>query len=409
MFFVLAFIPAFAERNVSLDVFSTVTGSEQLSNETLGQGHAWNYTAEFDAHIVAAPAMTFEDNFQPDALLDVYFSKLSSTNLINISLKEAFVDFLFYDALSLKSGFIRLDYGYNNSSFHPLNVIQMLPELAGIYKKIMIGNSDQGYIGIPSEQLKFTVPEFIPDLKLSLEQSMIWNNITNLAMNYYLSKLGVIYKDLDISMLMGYNGNSWDVNNANRYTPVLGGSLSYRFPYDIMFYGETVYRYESYRPYISNTTFISKRSGSFYDVTAVLSYTLSKDPFFNNPLSTSLEYFYNGQGMTADQYSEAYSFLTNNPSNLAFGPLLLIPERNFYNYLLFNIGYTITDYKLGFNYSLEAEVESRYLKQTVSIGKSYNNVTLSAAVVFNQSGEEKYHLIYGDMDAFVYLQMMMSL
>ena len=159
-----------AERNVNLEVDSVYSAQEQLQNSYLNTRYGWTNMLELDAHLIIAPAMSFgSDNLQPDALLDVFITRETGTNAFITALREAYVDMLFYGSLSLKGGFVRLDYGALNSWYNPLNIVELL-NLETLYQQILIGNNRQGYEGLPTVQVNYSVPEFISELKLSFEQ-----------------------------------------------------------------------------------------------------------------------------------------------------------------------------------------------------------------------------------------------
>jgi hypothetical protein len=398
----------FTERNVNLEAAAVFSAQEQLRNSDLNTPYGWTNQIEFDAHLIAAPAMSFgSDNLQPDVLLDVFITRDTGTNAFVTALREAYIDLLFYNTLSIKGGFIRLDYGALNSWYNPLNIVELL-NLENVYRQIMIGNAKQGFEGLPAIQFGFSAPEFMPDFKLSFEQSMICTSRINLQDNYFLSKLEGIYGSIDLALLMGYCGNSWNESDTGRFKPALGGNLSFRLPYDLMFFGETVYRYQSFRPAVSGSNIAAVRSGNFFDATARLSWSV-KEPWFNNTLGTSLEYFHYGEGLTIDQYNDSYNYLTGTGLTAVYGPVFFRMDRNFQDYIYYTLTYNLTVPKLSFGYTLDAELGSGYLQHTLTVTKSYDTVMLMASIVFNQVSAKKYSLSYFDRDFAVYIEALISI
>ncbi len=394
----------FGDRNVTLEVDSVFSAQEQLKDSDLGTKYGWTNQVELDAHLIVSPAMSFgSDNFQPDVLLDVFITRATGTNAFVTALREAYVDLLFYNELSINAGFIRLDYGSANSWYNPLNVVELL-NLESVYQQIMIGNARQGYEGIPTVQVRYSAPELIADLKLSLEQDMISTSLTNLQNNFFLSKFEGIYGNIDLAAMMGYNGDSWNLNDTNRFMPVYGGSLSIRLPYDFMFFGELVYRSQSYKQVVTNG---GGRTGDFFDTTAKLSYSF-KEPWLNNAIAASLEYFHYGEGMTSGQYGDSYNSLTNSGLMNAYAPGFYRLDRDFQDYIYFTLTYSLIVPKISLSYMLDAELESGYLQHTLSIAKNYDTVTLTASFIYNQVSDVKYSPVFYDQDFAVYLEALIA-
>ena len=139
---------------------------------------------------------------------------------------------------------------------------------------------------------------------------MIDTSQTNFQDNYFISKFEGVYGNLDVAALMGYSGNSFS-GNTNDFMPVYGGSLSFRFPYDIMFFGELIYKTQSYRPIVTNGVLVTTRTGNFFDATAKLSYSI-QEPWLNNSISTSVEYFHYGEGLTPGQLNDGYNYMAGS-------------------------------------------------------------------------------------------------
>ncbi len=397
----------FADRQVDLALYSTVYSMHMLTNSVLMQSDHWTNNGEVAAQIVATPSLSYEDNFQPDARIDAYISRSLDTNDINISIREAFVDLLFYDTLSLKTGFLKMDYGYN-SYFHPLNIIEFVPDIRYLYNKINIGNQDLGYKGVPAFKVRAALPEFIDKLKISIEESMVWINFNDLSQNYYLSSITGAYLNYTMGLILGYSGNSFS-SDTNRKLPVTGYSFSASLPYDFLFFIEGLYKKESYRPYSQDNIYTEKRGNTdFFDVSFRLQ-TQKEEPLFHNMFSMSLEYFYYGEGLTKDMYGNVYDFL-KNPVNLAkYGQNLIVTERNFQNYIEAEFGYTLNGKNLTFGYDIWYEPISQLFKQQFSIQKTFNKVSLIGYLIYTQSGDEKYQLTYGGNDWSAFLNMIIEI
>jgi hypothetical protein len=405
---IIAFSAAYADRNVNLELDSVYSAQEQQPDNDLNTKYGWTNQAEFDAHLIVAPSMNLgSENFQPDALFDIFITRETGTNSFVTALREAYVDLLFYNSLSIKGGFVRLDYGALNSWYNPLNIVQLL-NLQSVYQQIMIGNARQGYEGLPDIQASYSFPEFITDFKLSIEEDMICTGLTNFNDNSFISKIEGIYGNIDLALLMGYSPESWDTGNTNRFQPVFGSSLSIRFPYDIMFFGEAIYRSQSFRPIVSNNNVLTSITGNYFDTSVKLSYTF-KEPLFNNAINTSLEYFHYGEGMTASQYDDSYDYFTNTGMMNALAMGFYRMDGDFQDYLYFTASYTLIVPRISISYLLDAELESGYLQHTLTIAKNYDTVTITASFVYNQSPDQKYSLTFFDQDFAFYLEALISI
>ncbi len=409
----------FADRNINLEVDTVYTAQEQLPvNYLMQSGNSntsWTNQAEVDAHLIVAPAMNIgSGDLAPDALIDVFITRETGTNAFVTALREAYVDLLFYNSLSLKAGFIRLDYGAINSWYNPLNIVELL-NLQSVYRQIMIGNARQGYEGLPDIQAGYSFPELISDLKLSLEQDMICTSLSNFQDNFLISKVEAIYANFDLAFLMGYTPESWDATNSGRFLPVFGSSLSYRLPLEIMFFGEAVYKNQSFNPALSSYGYAGKAAyvttqpatnGDFFDYTLKLSYTF-KEPVFNNSVGTSLEYFHYAEGMTPAQYGNSYDFSTNGGYMFNYGFYRM--DRTFQDYLYYTLNYTFIVPKISLIYALDAELESGYLQHTLTFMKSYDTVTIKASFVYNETSGKKYNLAFFNQDFALFLEALISI
>jgi len=399
---VLRISDLFAERQIGITLINNVYSAHNLSNNILNLSESWKYGGDCDVHMIASPGMVFEDDFQSDALLDLYFSKPYDTNSLNIVVREAFIDFLFYDTVSFKAGFIQTDYGFNNNYFHPLNVIEFVPELRESYTNIYIGPNDVGIPGVPSARLRISLPEFVEGLKIGLDQGLIWYDYEHFDKNYFISSLTGVYSDLQAGVIFVYSGNSFG-NDAEVRKPVLGMNFSVGLPFKSIFLWEGVFRQESYRNFVQDSNVLNKREALFFNQSVRLE-TSQEDPFFHNTLSGYAEYFYYDEGISADQYNLIYDFLKNPINILQYGNKLIIKERNFKNNLTFGIHY-LTRQRWKFSYQAITELDSTFWQHWFTVGKAFNNVTISGTFIYIPETEEKYQLIYFAKNVLVYLQM----
>lgn len=401
----------FAERNSNLDLTAIFKNYEQQQNDNLYLNHLWYSQFEFNGHLVLAPLMSFDNvNVQTDALIDIFFRIQSDTNqeIISIDFREVYIDLLFYNIISVKGGFIRYDYGALNSWYNPLNIVELL-NLQDKYPLIFLGQDKQGNPGLPSFQCKISIPEFIDNLHFSLNQSLILSELTNMEENFLISKFDASYKNINLTLLMSYNFNSW-TTNTNRYEPVLGGSLSFRLPLNIMFFGEFIYKTQSFRSIVSNSTYLSERHKDFYDYTVQLSYMFNLYKLKSN-ISTSLEFFHYGEGMTYSQYNDGYDFLIN------LGNYFLSPEyatyfsleRIYQNYLSFDFIYNFVGPRLQIEYRINAELDSGYIAHQCSLKKSYDNASIGIYTIYNQVSDDKYAVLFGNRNFMSYIQLTFSM
>jgi hypothetical protein len=248
----------------------------------------------------------------------------------------------------------------------------------------------------------------VPDFKLSLEEDMVCTGLTNMNDNRFISKLEGIYGNVDLALLSGYAPDSLNTVNPDRFQPVEGLSLSVRFPYDIMFFGEAVYRNQSYRPIITNDSLQTSSTGNYLDTSLKLSYTF-KEPVFNNAVSFSAEYFHYGEGMTSSQYDDSYTYFTNTGMMYAYGTGFYRMDGDFQDYLYFTAGYTLVVPRISLTYLLDYEIESGYLQHTFTFAKNYDTVTISASFVYNYVPDRKYSLVFFDQDFAMYIEALISI
>lgn len=386
----------FAERQTSISIYNVFMGSHNLTNSILSQAESDRFLGEVAVQITGTPSLSYQDNFQSDGKLNLFFTKFYDTNYLDISIREAYIDFLFFNSFSIKSGFQSIDYGYN-SYFHPLNIIEFVPEFRNIYNKITLGNAPQGYKGVPSIKFSYTVPEFMESLKLTLEQSMCWFNNTNLMNNYYISMLNTIYGNYSLGILSGYYGNSF-TTNKDRTLPVYGINVSAGLPWNIYLFAECLYKQESYRYLVVDEAITNKRENTgFYNGTVRLELTHDSPIFTQNTFTFQFEYFYYGEGYTKKSYDSAYQFISNSSLNLyTYGPQLLMYERNFINNIYTSFTYNIKDW-ISLSYVLKMEVEPQTYYHEFDLMKVFDqaNASIRFSLVYISFSEEKYRIVTG--------------
>jgi len=386
----------YAEKQTSISLYNVFTDSHKLDNSVLSQAENDQYFGEVAVQAIATPSLSYQENFQADGKLNLFFSKFYDTSSPDISIREAYIDFLFNNCFSIKSGFQSIDYGYN-SYFHPLNIIEFVPEFRNIYNNITLGNDSQGYKGVPSVKFSYAVPEFIDSLKLTLEQTMCWFNNTNLMNNYYISRLNTIYGNYSFGVLTGYYGNSF-TTNKDRTLPVYGANLSVGLPWNIYLFTECLYKQESYRYLVENDTITNKRENTgFCNVNARLEVTNDSPVFTQNTFSFQFEYFYYGEGYTKKSYDSAYKFISSSSLNLStYGPQLLIYERNFMNNIYTSFTYNIKD-RISLGYVLKMEVEPQTYYHEFDLMKVFDqaNASIKFGLVYISYSQEKYRIVTG--------------
>ena len=83
-------------------------------------------------------------------------------------------------------------------------------------------------------------------------------------------------------------------------------------------------------------------------------------------------------------------------------------DRDLQDYIYFTLSYNFIVPKVSLSYLLDAELGSGYLQHTLTLAKSYNDVTLSASLVYNQVSDGIYTPVFFDQDFAVFLEVMMS-
>ena len=316
-------------------------------------------------------------------------------NIINLmmadtlffKINELYMDFLFFDTLSFKSGFYKVDYGYNGY-FHPLNIIEFLPDLRKSAGRMSAGSADLGFKGVPSSKVKITIPEFFENLKINLAETVVIVNLEELEKNYFISDLSVVYGNLNFGLLSGYTKDK----KAN-----WGVALSYMFPFDILVFSELLLKRESFKPYVmTNGKVTNYRDQEYLNASLRVEYKI-KETLLNNDIALSIEYFYFGEGLTKGMYDNTLKYLKKSSNNRQNQDKLLIAERNFRNNLNVNIGYSLADLKLGFNYKLIMSIDPFVFNHQFQLSKTYNAANIALAFNVNQS-DEKYQIIYKAAD-----------
>lgn len=173
-----------------------------------------------------------------------------------------------------------------------------------------------------------------------------------------------------------------------------------------MFFGELIYKTQSYRPIVTNGVLVTTRTGNFFDATAKLSYSI-QEPWLNNSISTSVEYFHYGEGLTPGQLNDGYNYMAGSFNINTFGEFFRM-DRDLQDYIYFTLSYNFIVPKVSLSYLLDAELGSGYLQHTLTLAKSYNDVTLSASLVYNQVSDGIYTPVFFDQDFAVFLEVMMS-
>src|SRR5208283_56319 len=106
-----------------------------------------------------------------------------------------------------------------------------------------------------------------------------------------------------------------------------------------------------------------------------------------NTIMASIEYYHNGEGMTTNDYWNAYNYLTqstqegpfNVPNIGIYGFNIIQPDLIFQDYSYFTFSYTWPVQNIALSYSLDWEMESGFLKHTLTLGKTYTSVTFAGS------------------------------
>jgi len=313
--------------------------------------------------------------------LDVFLSRSYSTNDLSIMIRQANIDFLFWETFSINTGFLKVDYGFN-SYFHPLNINGFFPEFIEIYDRISVATEEKGFEGVPAIRAKVAFSDlFGKRLNIAFEQSLIWYDFSNFERNFHFSYLSFVYMSVNFGLIAAY---------SEEKKPVWGGNFSTLLPGSIMFFVETLYRTESFRPYVNNDLNMvsQKEDGDYFNVSVRLEWS-KPDPVLKNPVDLKFEYFYFAEGFNGDEFYNLAEYC-EGPLNLISGKYndLIIRNRNFRHYIYGFFGYTITGWKLSFNYELIASLDVPSFQHNFSITKAYNNAALTLGTVYNSSSDE---------------------
>jgi hypothetical protein len=345
----------------------------------------------------------YQENLQIDYLVDVNTIKRFEKSSVDLDFNEVYVDFLFYERIGMKMGVSAIDYG-NNSYFHPLQVVEFIPELKTRYGRQFFGSDDLGYRGVPSFQTRLKLPSFDDDVSITLRQSEIFLGVDlntstgEININssqsvrepkiidkkiYSITDLSFVYKNFDLNILSGY---------IDQKKPLWGMSVSYLFPLQIMGYAEILYRKESSRPKVKNGAFIDYEQGNYYNASVGVSVSFN-DPFVQNPMVLQFELFYYGEGFDGERFHEVRNFLQYK-ENYRYYNELIQKERNFLRNGMIGIAYTIRKYRLAFQDKVIASVYAtkeqgsryRYLASNeFYISKVYDSATISIGYLYNST------------------------
>ncbi|MBK8553479.1 MAG: hypothetical protein IPL53_21405 [Ignavibacteria bacterium] len=384
----------FTERQVGITLFSTISGYHIRTNTDILAGIAssneYNFGGQFDLHFNATPRFAYDENFQSDALVDLYITKGFLTNSINISIREAYIDFLFFDFIDVKSGFVKLDYRFNGY-YHPLNINEFIPDFKKLYQQISIGTEQQGFPGVPSFNAAVSFHDFLNIADINIKQSLVLFNPKNFEQNYFITSMKSVLGNNSFEILTGFTKGKH---------PVFGGSLSVLLPFGIMMFWEGIYKSESFKSWIYNA-----QISNYVDNINIFNTSLRFDysiQLFKNKLGLSLEYFYYDDSLSTFQYDEIYNFL-KTPTNLIYYGDLINSDKNFKHNLYVKADYNISDLNLRFNYRLIVALEQSIFQQTFVVVKSLNNASLTLAFVNYINPDVKYDLVYQGMDNQLYL------
>lgn len=404
----------FADYNVDT-TFTTYYGARHFAEYPLiNQKDEWKDQGAALVNVRLTPTLAYEDNFQYDYLMDVTVNKRFEEDKTELTFYETYLDLLFYDTYGLKMGLIKVDYG-TNSYFHPLQIIEFVPEIRDLYNRQFIGTTDLGYRGVPSLRAKARVPEFIDDLSITVTQSEVFLGLDvtsssgNVDINpnqsnkeraryekrvYSITDVSFIYRNLNVNILGGY---------MRERGPVWGLSASYLFPFEIVGYVEALHRTESYRPRVEDGEYLEYKQDNYYNVATGLNFQF-RDPIFYNSISINAEYFYYGEGLNPSQYEEARSFLKYR-GNLRHFSDLVVRERNMINYGMLSMSYTMPERRLTFKDQVivtgHGPDDVLYYNQFI-IQKSYDAIILSLTLLHNVGPKDDKILFQGnDQGVFV--------
>lgn len=395
--------PLIAESEQAVTLGSYYGARHIQKNKTIKQNDEIKDQGGVKLNFHLTPIFEYKENIQFDYLIDVNMIKSFERSLVDIDFNETYIDLLFYERVGVKMGVSAIDYG-NNSYFHPLQVVEFIPELKARYGRQFFGVTDLGYRGVPSLQARLKLPSFYENVNLTIRQSEIFLGIDlssstgDVAINssqsitesdvidkkiYSVSDLGIVYKSFDFNILGGY---------IDQKKPVWGGSISYLFPLQIMGYAEILYRKESFRPKIQNGVYSQWEKGSYYNASIGASASFN-DPLTKNPVRFQCEVFYYGEGFDGERFMEVKNFFQYEASYTYYYDLIQ-KERNFLRNGMISIMYTIPQYRLSFQEKVVGSVYatkdpgSRYsflASNEFYISKAYDSATISVVYLYNST------------------------
>jgi len=405
----------FSETNIRMELenFLYAHYTQEEPEET---GNRWGYGGISALGIHITPEFVFKENFQMDALINSYLTKKYDGQHLSMNIREVFIDLLFYNHFSLKSGFLKMDYGFQNNHFHPLSAVDLLKEFRDLYGAIAPAEQNKGFKGVPGARVQISLPEYISGLNISIGQTVTFfdfNTQTGYSFehferNFFLSQLSVSWINIDAAIISGWSGtslsnrpSSYEVDEIARYEkrPVYGGALGIILPFQFAFFWESTIKTESWRSYVENNEVKNYRNDSDYYINSDMRLEWSK-LIKTHSLNLAGEYFYYGEGGTSKKYDQVYSYIIENTTdNSLYGADLpediLLPQRSFYHYALFSGAYsekvTQITAKLQAVYALKQKI-SEY---TFTVSKDLQTVTmfLQFSKIFCK---EKYRMLYNN-------------
>jgi len=412
--------PVFGETEVAMSLDSFYGVRHLQKNSTINQNDEMSDQGGVKLNFHITPVFDYQENFQFDYLVDIDTLKRFETDGVDINFNETYIDFLFYQKFGIKTGIIAIDYG-SNSYFHPLQVVEFIPELKARYGRQFFGSTDLGYRGVPSFQAKLKLPSFNENANITLRQSEIFlgadlnTSSGNVQVNapesvvapsvidrkvYSITDVSFVYKTFDLALLAGY---------VDRKRPVWGGSISFLFPFEIMGYAEVLYRKESFRAKIKNGEYLEWEKGNYYNASLGASASFS-DPFLQNTIKLECELFYYAEGYDGKQFSEVRDFLQYR-ENYAYYDNLIQKERNFKRNGMLSVTYTIPRYRLSFQEKATGSVYTRtepgsryrYLAANeFYISKAYNSATITFGYLYNTSISSDSFVYQGNDKSFIF-------
>lgn len=384
---------AFAEHTAGIDVYTVFDVAQMTTNgqvaqslsKLTGETNGFVYSGTLIGHINVAPAFSFEKNFQSDALIDVYLMRPFGTNSLALMIRQTYLDFLFWDTLSVRTGLLKLDYGFN-SYYHPLNIDEIFPGLKSLYREIDVGTEQQGFEGVPAIKLNVSLKDlFGSALNVSFDQSFVASDVTDLKKSFYVSYLSFVCNGLNAGMLAGY---------SEGLHPVFGANLSALLPLKILFFMEGIYRTESFRTWIDEDSAAGsyRTNAAFVNASASLQWS---GIVFKNNLSAVVEYFYYGEGMNQEMYERTADFLADSDANLIYYTGLFGENRSFMNNLCLQLSYTLPNSHWGFGYKLLSALDTGVFRHELSVSKAFDSATVKLGGVFDHSTDENdYETVY---------------